>query len=184
MRRISSTTYVCPRRCPLATTTTTQHQPSLTLQPPAYPRQAIEVNIGATEATILVNDWRNEHGELPPERAPVCVGTEQLRLGGLPHGTRAATALPPLHLDGMVWWDEHHEKTRLGHASKHVTTVSRNPTTGKVSRPQRLRPFCRGSVVCLRGGRPASVWDGHASRGAEEHGARLEGGAYERAGSG
>ena len=127
--------------------------------------------------TILVNDWRDDNGNTPSERAAISVGAvkyfiqhsscvrtvrrgtkksgktdvnsawakarkaqceqwrEQLRLGTSTHGTRQASTLPPMRVDGIVWWDEHHQKTRCGHASKHVSLVSRDPATGKASKP-------------------------------------------------
>jgi hypothetical protein len=48
-------------------------------------------------------------------------------------GDRAQADLEkPLHLDGIVFWDEHHRKIRLGHASKHETRIRRN-AQGKVA---------------------------------------------------
>ena len=34
--------------------------------------------------------------------------------------------LPPIHLDGIAFWDEHHEKIRLGHASKYEVRICRD----------------------------------------------------------
>jgi len=31
---------------------------------------------------------------------------------------------PPMHLDGIVWWDEHHRKVILGHVSKYENRVA------------------------------------------------------------
>lgn len=44
-------------------------------------------------------------------------------------------ALHPLVLHAIVWWDEHHKKVRLGHASKFECLVSRDDA-GKVCSPE------------------------------------------------
>ena len=41
--------------------------------------------------------------------------------------------LLPLYLDGIVWWDEKHQKVKLGCNSKHEVLVCRDRTSGKLS---------------------------------------------------
>ena len=42
---------------------------------------------------------------------------------------------PPLFLDGVAFWDEHHDKIRLGHVSKYETRLARDPATGNIALP-------------------------------------------------
>jgi hypothetical protein len=53
---------------------------------------------------------------------------EQIRLGRLSPAelTAANSVFPPLYLDGIAWWDEHHKKVILGHTSVNETRIYRN----------------------------------------------------------
>ena len=75
---------------------------------------------------------------LAKARVPQCQQFKrQLALGAADAATRAAdkSGEPPLLLDGLAFWDEHHDKIRLGHAAKHETRLARDPTTGDITIP-------------------------------------------------
>ena len=40
---------------------------------------------------------------------------------------------PPVHLDGLAIWDEHHHRIRLGHQSRYETRLCLHPETGEVA---------------------------------------------------
>jgi hypothetical protein len=58
----------------------------------------------------------------------------QLELGaGLDDENIAASTLPPLFLDGIAWYDEHHREVILGNAGPFEYLIARDPITGLVT---------------------------------------------------
>ena len=53
------------------------------------------------------------------------------------HGSEATphaqSHFPPIKLDAVVWWDEHHEQIILGHTSQTETRIRRHPETGELA---------------------------------------------------
>ena len=60
----------------------------------------------------------------------------QLRLGQDLANYGKETELRPMRLDRIVWWDEKHQKIRLGPQAKHEAIVSRDPATFEMKAPR------------------------------------------------